>query len=135
MIDPRLRKPVVGDYDLMGVIDPKAPGRNIALHARKEITPEDISSPIVDRFAGVVNSKMDMPRVLHGAQDQFAGFRNGATAFFPDGTVKYLPDEAAVKQFYESIGRETINGSYGRPGPGVPVVDELAARRAALAGR
>jgi hypothetical protein len=130
VIDPKLKKPVVGDYDLMGVIDPKAPGRNIALHASKGKTPDDISSPIVDRFAGVVNSKMDMPRVLHGAQDQFAGFRKGATAFLPDGTVKYLPDEAAVKQFYESIGRETIKGAYGRPGPGVPVVDELAARRA-----
>lgn len=130
LIDPRLRKPVVGDYDLMGVVDPSAPGRNIALHASGEKTPADISSPIVDRFKNAVNQRLDMPRVLHGAQDQFAGFRGGATAFLPDGTVKFLPDEAAVQGFYKSIGRETIRGSHPRPPSHVPVVDELAARRA-----
>lgn len=129
VIDPALRKPVVGDYDLMGVIDPSAPGRNIALHAVKGETPADISSPIVDRFAKAVNEQLDMPRVLHGAQDQFAGFRGGATAFLPDGSVRHLADEGAVQAFYKEIGRETIKGSYPKPPAPLLVVDELAARR------
>ncbi|MCW5963594.1 MAG: hypothetical protein KIT83_06120 [Bryobacterales bacterium] len=129
VIDPALKKPVVGDYDLMGVVDPSAPGRNIALHAIKEEAPADISSPIVARFAKGVNEKLDMPRVLHGAQDQFAGFRGGATAFMPDGSVKHLADEAAVQSFYKEIGRETIKGSYPKPPSPLLVVDELAARR------
>jgi hypothetical protein len=130
LIDPRLKKPVVGDYDLMGVVDPTAPGRNIALHVVNDTPVANVTSPIVERFQNAVNQRMDMPRVLHGAQDQFAGFRGGATAFLPDGTVKFLPDEAAVEAFYKSIGRETIRGAHPRPAPSTPVVDELAARRA-----
>lgn len=113
VIDPMLKKPVVGDYDLMGVIDPAAPGRNIALVASNGVPKADISSPIVKRFGASVNGKMDMPRVLHGAQDQFADFRKGATAFMPDGTVRYLPTEENVRQFYSKLGRQTIKGSYG----------------------
>jgi hypothetical protein len=131
IIDPALRKPVVGDYDLMGVMNPRNMGQNIALHARKDVNVEDISSPIVERFRSAVNKKMDMPRVMHGAQDQFAGFRGGATVFYPDGRVIHLADEAAVETFYRSIRRETIKGSYPRPAADIPVVDELAARRAA----
>lgn len=131
VIDPVLKKPLVGDYDLMGVIDPSATGRNIALAATKEGgAVQNVTSPIVKKFSDAVNGKLDRPRVLHGAQDQFAGFRKGATAFHPDGTVTYLPDEAAVKQFYDSIGRQTIKGSYPKPS-GPPPADELALRRAA----
>jgi len=53
-----------------------------------------------------------MPRVLHGAQDQYAGFRKGATAFFPDGTVVYMDTEEEVKAFYDAVGRQPIKGSY-----------------------
>ena len=49
-----------------------------------------------------------MPRVLHGAQDQYAGFRKGATAFFPDGTVMYMETEEEVKAFYDAVGRQPI---------------------------
>ena len=132
VIEAATRKPVVGDYDLMGVIDPEQAGQNLALvWTEKGGFKEDVSSPIVEQFKQAVNAKMDRPRVLHGAQDQYAGFRGGATAFFPDGKVVYLPDEAAVKAFYDGLGRQTIKGAYPRPPAGTPVVDELAARRAA----
>jgi hypothetical protein len=132
VIDPVARKPLVGDYDLMGVIDPAAPGRNIALVASEGKAVSDVTSPAVKQFMSKVNPKMDQNRVLHGAQDQFAGYRGGATAFHPDGTVTFMPDEAAVKRFYEVIGRETRAGHYAQP-PGAPaVVDELAARRARM---
>lgn len=115
VIDPALKKPLVGDYDLMGVVDPRAMGRNIALVAKNGEPVADISSPIVSRFRGRVNGKLDQPRVLHGAQDQFADFRGGVTVFYPDGRTLLLPDEQAVRQFYGSIRRETIKGSYSRP--------------------
>jgi hypothetical protein len=130
VIEGASRKPVIGDYDLMGVINPKNLGQNIALHSSKGVTPSDISSPIVNKFKAAVNGRMDRPRVMHGAQDQFAGFRGGATVFYPDGRVVFLADDAAVKAFYDTIRRETIKGSYPRPTGGAPVVDELAVRRA-----
>lgn len=129
VIDPVTKRPLVGDYDLMGIIDPSSPGRNIVLVAKEGETVSDAVSPIVKKFTDKINPKLDRPRVLHGAQDQYSGYRGGAAAFHPDGTVTYLPDEAAVKRFYEAIGRETRTGAYAQP-PGAPVVDELAARRA-----
>lgn len=131
VIDPVLKKPVVGDYDLHGVFSMSAPGRNIALATRdfgKQV--EDINSPIVKKFSEAVNRRLDQPRVLHGAQDQYAGFSGGGTAFHPDGTVTFLKDQAAVEQFYASVGRLTREGKVVQPA-GVKTVDELAARRAA----
>ena len=56
---------------------------------------------------------------------------NGATAFFPDGSVVYMETEQEVKALHDSVGRQTIKGSYPRPGPDVTLpADELAARRA-----
>lgn len=128
VIDPKLKKPVVGDYDLMGIIDPKSPGQNISLAARSGRRVQNVSNPVVDDFAKSVNDKMDMDRVLHGAQDQFGDFRKGAIAFFPDGRVHFMRDEESVEAFYKLLGRETAKGSYPRPTG--DVVDELAARRA-----
>lgn len=123
VIDPEVQKPLVGDYDLMAVIDPRSPGRNIALVASEGNTLNDVNSPIVRNFSDKVNAKMDRPRVLHGAQDQYAGFRGGATVFLPDGRAFFLPDADAVKEFYELIGRPTIKGSYRIPVAGpVPVI-------------
>lgn len=123
VIDPKLHKPLVGDYDLMGVIEPQSPGRNIALVSSGGNRLNDVSSPVVKGFADRVNAKLDRPRVLHGAQDQFAGFRGGATVFLPDGRSFSLPDEHAVKEFYELIGRQTMTGSYRlRPPSTIPVI-------------
>ncbi|MBL8231923.1 MAG: hypothetical protein JNL98_25725 [Bryobacterales bacterium] len=120
----------MGDYDLMGVINPSAPGRNIALAASNGEKLFDINSPLVREAAERVNRKLDRPRVLHGAQDQYGGFDGGCTAFFPDGTAQLLPDEMAVKELYEQLGRQTSKGAYPAPPPGTSVVDELAIRRA-----
>jgi hypothetical protein len=112
IIDAAAKKPLVGDYDLMGVVKPSNPGQNIALVASEGEVLKDVSSPIVRRFANAVNGKLDRPRVLHGAQDQYSGFRGSATAFLPNGKAVLLPDEYAVKGFYEIIGRQTRLGSY-----------------------
>jgi hypothetical protein len=115
LIDPKLQKPLAGDYDLMSVIDPRTPGQNIAAVASDGRTIANVESPIVKRFKDSVNGKLDMPRVHHGAQDQYAGFRGGATAFFPDGRVLFLPDAAAVEEFFNLIGRQTRLGRYPSP--------------------
>ncbi|MFK7821558.1 MAG: hypothetical protein AB8G99_22780, partial [Planctomycetaceae bacterium] len=67
--------PLTGDYDLMGVIDPKSVGQNLALVAKNGRDVVDISGPTVDRFRRAINPKLDQQRVMHGAQDQFASFR------------------------------------------------------------
>jgi hypothetical protein len=120
IIDPKARKPLVGDYDLMGVFSTKNPGQNIALVAKDGKELSDVSSPIVRKFAERVNAKLDRPRVLHGAQDQYAGFRGSATAFLPDGTTVLLRDEQAVKRFYDEYGRQPRTGSYNKSIPAVP---------------
>ena len=135
VIHQKLKKPIVGDYDLMGVVDPKNVGQNIALHASKGARTKDISSPIVDRFKRNVNSKLDQNRVMHGAQDQFAGYRGGATVFHPNGDVVYLKTEADVQAFYKNLGRKTQAESYPRPGADVKVDDELARARKRRAAR
>jgi hypothetical protein len=129
VIDPALKKPVVGDYDLMGVFSPANPGQNITLVTSGGYRLENMTSPFVEKFSASANGKFDMKRILHGAQDQYKGFRGGATAFFPDGTVLFMETEKDVEIFYNSVGRQPITGSYPRPGPNVPVSDELAARR------
>jgi hypothetical protein len=112
VLDPVAMKPVVGDYDLMGVFSPAAAGRNLTLVSSNGLTIENRTSPVVKKLTQTVNQKFDLPRVLHGAQDQYGGFKKGATAFFPDGTVQYMETEAEVKAFYDSVGRQPITGSY-----------------------
>ncbi len=131
VIDPKLHKPIVGDYDLMGVIDPKAPGRVLGLVAKEGKLLTDISNPTVQRASAAVNSRLDIPRVLHGPQDHYKGFRKGASAYYPDGVVVHMETEDAVRAFYNRLGRPTRVGSHPRPAPDVPVADELARRRAA----
>lgn len=115
VIDPHSKLAFVGDYDLMGVIDPTATGRVIALATSNGLPVCNRSNPNVNRVINDLNALMGENRVLHGPQDLYAGFRGGCTAFLPDGTVRSLPNEHAVRDFYQSIGRQTITGSY-RPG-------------------
>jgi hypothetical protein len=134
VIEVASRKPIVGDYDLMGVLDPKAPGRNIALFTSNGDVLKNVSGPNVTRFQNAVNRimKKERARVLHGAQDQYGGFRGGATVFYPDGVhATYLPDEAAVKAFYAHplINRRTKTGE-GAIGPnGPPLTREEIIKR------
>jgi hypothetical protein len=105
----------VGDYDLMGVVDPKAKGRNITLVWMNGIRATDFTSPDVERVRAMVNSRLDQPRVMHGAQDQFADFpEGGATAFFPNGLTWELKNGESIRGFYELLGRQTIQGTYGK---------------------
>ena len=131
VIDPKLHKPVVGDYDMLGAVPMKSKGSNVSLVPKDPIN-GDWSGPVAERAAKAVNKRLDQPRVLHGAQDQH--FRMGlsddaAYAVFPDGSVHMMADKAAQEAFYKYLGRQTGAGRY--PVPAGPVVDELAARRPA----
>lgn len=110
IIDGRQMKPLVGDYDLLGVIDPGAKGRNIVLAADRGETLFNWTNPENTRIAKALNDAMDQPRVLHGAHDGFAAVDSAgsATVFFPDGFVLELPTAEAVAQFYRQIGRAPI---------------------------
>jgi hypothetical protein len=59
----------------------------------------------------------------------YKGFRKGASAYMPNGTVKHFATEGEVKAFYASLGRQPRAGMHPRPNPNTPVKDELAARR------
>lgn len=128
VIDARLRKPLVGDYDLMGVFRPSNPGQNIALVASNSRTVGDVSSPVVRGFSTRVNAALDMARVMHGAQDQFASFRGSATAFMPDGRAVLLRDAHAVETFYNQWGRQTRTGTYNPTPPSRPSVPAQVGR-------
>ena len=113
VIDPAQKKALVGDYDLMGVVDPAAKGRCITLMWSNGVRAYDFTSPDVDRVRAAVNRRLDQPRVLHGPQDLFADFpKGGAAAFLPNGFVWELKDQQSIRGFYELINRQTIAGSY-----------------------
>ena len=112
VIDPNSQRALVGDYDLMGVIDPDAKGRVLTLHSSHGMELSNRSNPDVNRVIDALNSHMDQPRVLHGPQDLYRGFRGGCTAFLTNGLTCELNDEQKVKEFYAMIGRETITGTY-----------------------
>jgi len=46
VIDPALKKPVVGDYDLMGVFSQKNPGQNITLYSAGGKKVQNMTSPV-----------------------------------------------------------------------------------------
>jgi len=118
VIDPHQLKPLVGDYDLLGVIDPTAPGRNLVVAASEGKIRTDWTNPMTRRVAAELNAGMDQPRVMHGAQDGLSGEyggipdKGGAVVFYPDGNAKYLATPAEVREFYDSINRQTIVGKY-----------------------
>jgi len=114
VIHPRQQKPLVGDYDLLGVINPEAQGRNLVLAASDGKTLDDWSNPEIKKIASALNSQMDQPRVMHGAQDGFSTLpdKGGSVVFFPDGSTRMLNTPEDVAAFYREIGRQTITGSY-----------------------
>ena len=119
VIHSEQHKALVGDYDLLAVIDPLAPGRNIVLAAANGEAVEDRLGPEVARVMGLVNPRLDQPRIMHGAHDQFDDLPDGgSTAFFPDGAPMLLWNRDQTTNFYALIGRETVKGSYPRRGAG-----------------
>ncbi|MCC9601776.1 hypothetical protein LOC67_14545 [Stieleria sp. JC731] len=123
VIDPVSGKPLVGDYDLMGVIDPNAKGRNLALlvdndaNARLGRDPgafvDDLNNTDIKKVAAEINQSLDQERVLHGAHEAFDSVENlkigeVVVAFFPDGNVVSFNREG-LSYFYQSIGRSTLD--------------------------
>lgn len=113
VIDPKLHKPVVGDYDMLGAVPMKSKGRNISVVPDDPVKGNWIG-PDVEKAAKAVNKRLDQPRVLHGAQDQSKmGLSDDAAyAVFPDGKVIMMQGKADQEAFYASIGRQTGAGSY-----------------------
>ena len=115
--------PVVGDYDLLGVIPLDAPGRNIVV-VPYNTAKGDWIGPDVARYNEAVNRRLDQPRVLHGAQDGFhnqdwGGFTNDvAYAVFPDRRTCVMTGRADQEAFYAAFGRQTAIGAYPRPPEG-----------------
>jgi hypothetical protein len=141
-------KPVVGDYDLLAVLPEKSPGRNIAEvadGAYPDSLEHDWAGPDTKKYAEALNSKLDQPRVLHGAQDQFQHSKFGgltddtAYAVYGDGSVAILEGRQQQEAFFKSYRRQTAMGSYGRRTPGTPlppgVIDLDAARARRLGGK
>jgi hypothetical protein len=112
VIHPERRKPLVADYDMLGVINPDAKGRNVSLAASDGKILKDWSNPDTRRVAETVNNLLDQPRVLHGAHDaRFAlPDKGGAQVFFPDGTTRDLQTPQDVATFYQEIGRKPVAG-------------------------
>lgn len=123
IIDPVAKKPLTGDYDLMGVIDPNAKGRTIALavdnnaNARRGLAPgtltDDFTNTDIKKVAAQINSRLDQDRVLHGSHEFFDSIPNlkpdeVVVGFFPDGNVLSF-NRKGLETFYQSIGRSTLD--------------------------
>lgn len=129
VIDPKSKLPYVGDYDLLGVAPIKSPGSSVAL-VPDDVVFGDWTGPWVKKYAGAVNKpgRLDRPRVLHGAQDQYGGNPNyvgltddTAYAVFPDGRSYIMEGRKAQEAFYEAIGRKAKSPAPAKIGePGYP---------------
>ncbi len=115
VIHPTQRLPLVGDYDLLGVIDPAAPGRNLTLAASQGNWLLDWNNPRTRAISEQLNARMDQPRVMHGAADGRFALPNplsdpneGAIVFFNDGTTTRLNNPSEIRAFYDAIGRRAV---------------------------
>jgi hypothetical protein len=126
VVDFKTGKPLVGDYDLLGVIDPNSPGANLVLATSDGVEVPDQSNPQVRAIANRVNTRIGQQRVMHGAQDGFAGLpdKGGSTVFFPDGNTMPLKTPQDVSAFYEQIGRQTRVGKYSSGDSGGPATPQ-----------
>jgi len=141
VIDPVLKKPVVGDYDLLGVAPLKSPGSSVA-GVPDDVAGGNWTGPWVEKYAEAANRRFvgkagNPPRVLHGAQDQYQGIAkyqgltdDTAYAVFPDGRVVMLHGKEQQQAFYDAIGRRPGGQAYPKPGDDAIVIDEVAKMRA-----
>jgi hypothetical protein len=136
-------KPIVGDYDLLGVAPIKSPGSNVNL-VPDDLAYGDWNGPWTKKYTEAVNRKgrLDEPRVLHGAQDGYGGnpkygglTDDTAYAVFPDGRTYIMEGRKAQQDFYDALGRKTAIDPHPRPAPGTPVHDEVGAMRARKQGQ
>jgi len=116
IIDTRQKKPLVGDYDLLGIIDPKNPTPNIAQATQDGVTLQNWTNPRTREIAARLNRGMDQPRVMHGGHDQWRGAKldlsdaGGSTVFTPDGEVFTLNTGEDVAAFYAGLKRRGLGG-------------------------
>ena len=125
VVHPEHGKPLVGDYDLLSVIDPTAPGRNIALATNRGEAVANRTNPIIDRVRRAVNDLIGEERVMHGAHDSFGDLKSaaskpgdGSIVFMPDNKYMLLETLEDIENFYRAIGRQTIRGKYNAVTPG-----------------
>lgn len=112
VIDPTTKKPLVADYDVLGIFDPKRPV-NMVVYASGGVPRKNVTTPEIQRLTDRLNSEMGSRRVMHGAYDQWldgGSLKNvkAATVFYPDGTVEALESSAAVAAFYARAGRTSL---------------------------
>lgn len=120
VIDPTSKKPLVGDYDLFDVFDPKvvagtkpANQGNLVLASKDGKFVDDFSNPEIRQVVAELNSALKSRRVMHGHHGAFDSIDNlkadeMITMFMPDGTAVSM-NKAALRQFYEKIGRSTLD--------------------------
>jgi hypothetical protein len=131
VVDPVSLLPVVGDYDLLAVVNPKSTGQTMALAASNGVTKAEWTNPIVTKVKDALNARMGETRVMHGPQDlNPKGLRNfmdlkpgeGALLFFPDGTTMTVNSLAEINEVMAALGRQSIKGSYGPAPTGLPSI-------------
>ncbi len=113
IIDPVVKKPIPGDYDLMGVIDPNHTSANLALVSSEGQTVSNFTNHLVKQVGGRVNDLLDQPRVLHGAEEAYGNWGRikadeVVVGFFPDGTTTAVNRNGLI-QMYQSWGRKLID--------------------------
>lgn len=120
VIDPIAKKPLVGDYDLFDVFDPKVlagtkpPNQgNLVLASSDGKFVDDFTNPWVNRAIDDLNAAIGSRRVMHGTHGAFDSIDNlkadeMVTAFFPDGRAVTMNKEA-LREFYQRIGRSTLD--------------------------
>ena len=120
VIDPSSQKPLVGDYDLFDVFDPKViagnkpPNQgNLVLASSDGKFVDDFTNPEVRQVVDDLNESLRSRRVMHGHHGAFDSIDNldhdeMVVAFMPDG-VAVAMNKAALRQFYEKIGRSTLD--------------------------
>lgn len=120
VIDPKTKKPLVGDYDLFDVFDPKViAGKktgnqgNLVLATKDGRFVDDFTNPEVRRAVEELNQAVGSRRVMHGHHGAYDSIDNlkaaeVITVFLPDGNVMAL-DKVALKELYEKIGRSTLD--------------------------
>lgn len=120
VIDPSSKKPLVGDYDLFDVFDPKViagdkpPNQgNLVLASSDGKFVDDFTNPEVRAVVSDLNESLGSRRVMHGHHGAFDSIDNldpdeMVVAFLPDGLTVAM-NKAALRQFYEKIGRSTLD--------------------------
>jgi hypothetical protein len=111
LIDRVTKKPYVGDYDLLDVVDPHALQSHGALEPQyygMGIT--NVSNADVTEAMRQLNVGMGEQRVMHGAWAVYddVGLAKDVTAIFPDGTAMHFSADE-IRSLYVQWGRPIIS--------------------------